>query len=390
MAKGFKAGAGGASILSFKVVGATAAPENIKETTIWVETEAAVTSWDLAPKEPVRRSANRNRNVYPYVSDSFTTSGITFTENADGTVTANGTATGNAYFKCSDADHYMELEAGTYTLSGDPTTGNTKIEVGVSYDDFETVTWYTTTGVQARSFTLDRAAKARMVLTVVSGKTLSNAVFKPQLEKGSAATSFVKGDATGQVWIQTADSGPVAFNALKKNGIRVCPVSVYQYVSGAWELKTAKVYTGSAWEELLDLEPYFFRTGVGWVSDHAVELFDGCTMDTEAIHILESIVGPRNGFITEEPISLPGATTLHLLLKSEGSGSDASNGFYIGFGSETTDWPEQYWTAYLLVQDAAADWTEYTLDISGGITNQYFKAFGYYCNAVTLGDIWYT
>ena len=51
----------------------------------------------------------------------------------------------------------------------------------------------------------------------------------------------------GMVWISTGTSSPVEFNALKKNGIQVYPISVKQYVGGAWVDKEAKTYQNGAW-----------------------------------------------------------------------------------------------------------------------------------------------
>lgn len=48
----------------------------------------------------------------------------------------------------------------------------------------------------------------------------------------------------GMVWITTGNSSTVEFNALKKNGIQVYPISAKQYVSGAWVNKTVKSYRG--------------------------------------------------------------------------------------------------------------------------------------------------
>ena len=49
------------------------------------------------------------------------------------------------------------------------------------------------------------------------------------------------------VWIRIATSSPVAFNALKKNGIMVYPMSAKQYIDGTWLDKTAKSGKGGAW-----------------------------------------------------------------------------------------------------------------------------------------------
>lgn len=51
------------------------------------------------------------------------------------------------------------------------------------------------------------------------------------------------------VWIQTIMTSPVAFNALKKNGIMVYPMAAKQYTDGEWVDKTAKTWRGNAWAD---------------------------------------------------------------------------------------------------------------------------------------------
>lgn len=86
--------------------------------------------------------------------------------------------------------------------------------------------------------------------------------------------------ASGRVWIPTGTSSLVEFNALKKNGIQVYPISVKQYVGGAWVDKTAKSYQGGKWVEWIPNDAWYFRgeeyvdiTG-GWVFG-----YDGDGMD---------------------------------------------------------------------------------------------------------------
>ena len=52
MAKGLKHGAGGGTPLNFKVVGGTSAPASQKENTIWINTDAEITSWIFSVSEP--------------------------------------------------------------------------------------------------------------------------------------------------------------------------------------------------------------------------------------------------------------------------------------------------------------------------------------------------
>lgn len=51
----------------------------------------------------------------------------------------------------------------------------------------------------------------------------------------------------GMAWITTGVYSSAGFNALKKNGIQVYPMSAKQYISGAWVDKTAKSWQGGQW-----------------------------------------------------------------------------------------------------------------------------------------------
>lgn len=51
----------------------------------------------------------------------------------------------------------------------------------------------------------------------------------------------------GMVWITTGTSSIIEFNALKKNGIQVYPISAKQYISGAWIPITATIYQNGEW-----------------------------------------------------------------------------------------------------------------------------------------------
>ena len=75
----------------------------------------------------------------------------------------------------------------------------------------------------------------------------------------------------GPVWIQTSAASTVEFNALKKNGIQIYPISAKQHVGGAWVDVTAKSYQNGAWVDWWDGHSLFFygnemdaATG-GWI-----------------------------------------------------------------------------------------------------------------------------
>lgn len=246
----------GGTSLNFKVIGGITEPSNPKENTIWVNTGTEITSWDFSATEPNKRSKNKNMIVYPFIDTTKTTNGITFTDNKNGTITANGTATADAYFRCSVEDDPSEIVAtpGTYILSGCPSGGGNGT-YHIFAGDGNLGIYPTDYGTGAVR-TLSSGGKFNVFIRIKKGTTVSNLVFKPQLEKGSAPTTFAKGDATGQVWIHTGSSGTGSFNALKKNGITVSPILAEQFASGAWVEKTAKSYQNGEWVDWWSGELY--------------------------------------------------------------------------------------------------------------------------------------
>ena len=51
----------------------------------------------------------------------------------------------------------------------------------------------------------------------------------------------------GTVWFGTSNFSSVAFNALKKNGVVVYPVSAQQYIGDAWERMNAYIFQSGEW-----------------------------------------------------------------------------------------------------------------------------------------------
>lgn len=266
------------TVLNYNVVGGTSAPSNPTENTIWVNTSNTVHAHAFSNTEPHRVSNNKNLIVYPFYQTTKTEAGITWTDNGDGTVKANGTTTDTeSYFRPSNksiATHEFILQPGTYHLSGCPSGGSNStyvLQVGYSGNNWDGVTWANDVG-EGITFTITKEVKARCVLAIRKNTTVSNLVFKPQLERGSSATSFLKGDATGQVWIQTGNYSPVEFDALKDNEIQIIPINTKQYISGAWVNKTAKTYQSGAWK---DWVIYLYNTG-----DKCESLHGGWTTST--------------------------------------------------------------------------------------------------------------
>lgn len=72
-------------------------------------------------------------------------------------------------------------------------------------------------------------------------------------------------ETEGMVWISTGTISAVGFNALKKNGIMVYPLTAKQYINGTWAAKTAMSYRGGQWVEWI---AYLYNKGVEYVDEN--------------------------------------------------------------------------------------------------------------------------
>ena len=79
--------------ISFRVVGGNAPPNKPIKNTFWVNTGTSIHYWSINSKEPYKKSNNKNLLVYPFYHTTITANGVTFTDNKDGSVKINGTAT---------------------------------------------------------------------------------------------------------------------------------------------------------------------------------------------------------------------------------------------------------------------------------------------------------
>lgn len=138
----------------------------------------------------------------------------------------------------------------------------------------------------------------------------------------------------GMVWISTGNSSPVAFNALKKNGIIVYPISAKQYVSGAWVDKTAKSYQGGKW---VDWITYALRSGVDEIGLEVYQYKGASRSETAGADYIEFTTttsgGTYNsstyGRATSEPVDLTGVNCVYArinVVKGEVSGGNSAGG----------------------------------------------------------------
>ena len=133
------------------------------------------------------KCVGKNLIPYPYYDvNSFTSNGITYTVNSDGSITANGTATANSYYNLILFDTNKVLK-GNYILS----KGNydtTSIRLNLQIDS--------TTGLlyqsidSAKSISLVDKHIFKIFVSVTSGATVNNVTIKPMLTLADADQTY--------------------------------------------------------------------------------------------------------------------------------------------------------------------------------------------------------
>lgn len=205
-------GGGGSGGLNFRVIGGTSAPSVPKENDIWVNTDIGVTEWFFAVEEP----------GFEKVSEAGSERNKFINTNGALTQTANGFVT-----------DFIQIPEGCTEIVVKTGTDNTGGYCHAFYD------------------------KDTQLLGLVERENTDTAYSVPDGAK-SVRFTFLYTDApkvrylepsNGLVWISTGTSSTVKFNALKKNGIEVYPISAKQYVGGAWVDKDAKIYQGGEWAQ---------------------------------------------------------------------------------------------------------------------------------------------
>ena len=251
MAKGFKHGAGGIP-LNFKVVGGTSAPSNPKQNTIWVNTGNEITAWAFSADEPnmtknIVKTTYVNTSVSVYVNVLYIDAELV--PNTTYTLSFNGAA-GNVYYVNENIAARRDVVVKSGRASVTFTTKSTLNKSDTTQFDSVRGKWITLKNSQAQT----------------SAHIFNNV----QVEKGSSHDgNYVPyGGIEGGVWFPTATSRSTEFNALKKNGIQVYPLSAKQYVGGAWVSKGVKIHQFGAWNNFSSIIVPNINTV--WVNSNAV------------------------------------------------------------------------------------------------------------------------
>lgn len=133
-----------------------------------------------------------NRNLFRLDEiETISKDGLTFTKNADGSITTTGTSTA-AYVGVSAAiDKNAFVVGQTYTISCGKTSGSTYVQLTLNYSDGTTD--YLVSSNAPNTFTLAKevTSASASVQVTASGTTVTNETIYPQIEVGSTANDFV-------------------------------------------------------------------------------------------------------------------------------------------------------------------------------------------------------
>lgn len=143
----------------------------------------------LYGKAVQNKTTGKNLLQYPfYEKVSKTSNGITFTENKDGTITANGTATANATFIFQHRnDNKMLLGAGEYKVTGCPNGGSAstyRLVIGKTSDSGTYEALIAEYG-SGEAFTLAKDTDIYIAFDVIKGATVSNLMIRPMIRLAS-------------------------------------------------------------------------------------------------------------------------------------------------------------------------------------------------------------
>ncbi len=129
--------------------------------------------------------SGKNLLKYPYADTTRTVSGVTFTDNGDGSITINGTASADIYFDFVRSSSPLLVKNGTYALSGGVSSNlrvvfaKTPGSIIKGSDTGSGATFICTTDENLYGF-----------IQILSGATISNVRVYPQIEKGSVKSTW--------------------------------------------------------------------------------------------------------------------------------------------------------------------------------------------------------
>ena len=122
------------------------------------------------------------------------------------------------------------------------------------------------------------------------------------------------------VWILVNEYSPVEFNALKKNGIQVYPISAKQYVNGTLQEKSVKAYQNGQWATIATDYIIIPNVGIEWqLTENSTKKVD----NSGAVFVIKAgaTSGPTGYALCEVDVSKYSVLQINGNIQDIGSGS---------------------------------------------------------------------
>lgn len=140
------------------------------------------------------QATGKNLSGYPYKTFTApaieTRNGVTFEAKPDGTIVANGTATANADVDLKWGDLVVPVKGLAVNISGCPQGGSGTTYLLRAQGSKDNKVFDMEAHDYGTGATISGANFIRTYMRIAAGTTANNLVFKPQIEIGSAATSY--------------------------------------------------------------------------------------------------------------------------------------------------------------------------------------------------------
>ena len=149
---------------------------------------------DVVDSPVVVQATGKNLSGYPYKTFTApaikTINGVTFEAKDDGTIVANGTATANADVDLKWGTLVAPVRGLDVNISGCPQGGSGTTYLLRARGSKDNKVFGAETNDYGTGTTISGANFVRTFMRVAAGTTANNLVFKPQIEIGSATTSY--------------------------------------------------------------------------------------------------------------------------------------------------------------------------------------------------------
>lgn len=228
---------GGGGGLNFRVIGGTTQPTSPKENDIWVNTSTNIPQWIMSPIDPLEANI------------------------LSGLPTGDGYLTGSAVAGPTAAN--PELHTLSYIPVDPKKSYHCKITCSASNN-----LWLAVMEYDANKNAKQRvmpiyvtASESEGVYTPTEGTVYARVTWRT-FPGATTKAVFREIPTEGTLWIQTSSDDGLSFNALKKNGLYVCPVSCKQYIDSEWADLEAYACQGGEWVQFSSVAPpYFYKDG---------------------------------------------------------------------------------------------------------------------------------